>query len=156
MIKIQLPGRKTLELKHLVMDFNGTMACDGELLPGIDIILEKLSKSLTIHVITADTFGDAQTKCTNLPVKISILPEGDQDKGKYNFIKSLGLSNTVTMGNGKNDRLMLKYSEIGIALIQDEGASTDALLSADIICKSIISALNLLTNPKRLIATLRI
>ncbi len=59
------------------------------------------------------------------------------------------------MKQGKNYALMLKKAALGIARIQEEGANVQALLAADIVCREILSALNLLINTKRLIATLR-
>lgn len=50
---------------------------------------------------------------------------------------------------------MLKAAEIGVCVINEEGASSKSIISADIICKSIIDAFELLENPKRIIATLR-
>jgi soluble P-type ATPase len=61
----------------------------------------------------------------------------------------------VAIGNGRNDRKMPKAAAIGIALIQTEGGSAEALASADIASSTILEALDLLQNPKRLIATLR-
>lgn len=57
MLKIVIPGNVTLGLQHLVLDFNGTLACDGELLDGLKPRLDNLSRHLDIHVVTADTFG---------------------------------------------------------------------------------------------------
>jgi soluble P-type ATPase len=37
----------------------------------------------------------------------------------------------------------------------DEGCAKETLLSSDIVCKNIVSAMELLLKPKRLIATLR-
>jgi len=50
---------------------------------------------------------------------------------------------------------MLKEAGLGIALIGDEGCSTETLLGSDVVCNSIKDALGLLLNDKRLIATLR-
>jgi soluble P-type ATPase len=59
------------------------------------------------------------------------------------------------MGNGRNDRLMLKASALGIVVLQGEGAAFETIASADVLCTDILSALSLLSNPLRLIATLR-
>ncbi|MGC8790802.1 MAG: HAD hydrolase family protein, partial [Desulfurella sp.] len=69
--------------------------------------------------------------------------------------KSIGLSNLVAIGNGKNDSLMLKYAKLGICVIGKEGANIEALQNSDIVVCDIVSALELLLYPKRLIATLR-
>lgn len=50
---------------------------------------------------------------------------------------------------------MLESAGLGIVLIQEEGANVETLLSAGVVCKDILSALKLLLNKKRLVATLR-
>jgi soluble P-type ATPase len=50
---------------------------------------------------------------------------------------------------------MLDSARLGIAVIEAEGGSSDAIAAADIVMRDIVSALELLLNPKRLIATLR-
>ncbi len=35
MLTITIPGAQALQLEHLVLDFNGTLACDGELLTAL-------------------------------------------------------------------------------------------------------------------------
>ena len=60
------------------------------------------------------------------------------------------------MGNGRNDRLMLKEAALGVAVMLAEGVFTETLTAADVVCRDILDALNLLTNPLRLVATLRV
>ena len=155
MIEIQIPGYKTLQLEHLVLDYNGTMAVDGMLISGVKEALVRLSEKIKIHVLTADTFGKVESEVNDIPRTLSILPVENQDKGKLDYIKSLNTDKTVCIGNGRNDRLMLKEAVLGIALIQEEGAAVETVLSADVVCPDIVSALELLTNPIRLVATLR-
>jgi len=155
MIEISIPGYRKLQLKHLVMDYNGTMACDGKLFDGLTEILERLSDKLQVHVLTADTFGNVKSELSRVPADISVLPADSQDKHKLEYIRRIGQEFTVCIGNGRNDRLMLESAGLGIVLIQEEGANVETLLSADVVCKDIISALKLLLNKKRLVATLR-
>ncbi len=155
MIEINIPGHGKLCLKYIVSDYNGTLACDGKLLPEIDPLIRKLSTGIEIHVITADTFGIAEKQLSGLPVKLVILPQENQDNGKLDYIKKLGVSSVVSLGNGRNDKLMLKESALGICLLQTEGSNVMSLMESDIVCKSAKDALELLLNPKRLIATLR-
>ena len=72
------------------------------------------------------------------------------------MITRLGRQATVCVGNGRNDRLMLKEAALGIAVMLDEGIAAEALLAADVVCRDILSALALLLHPLRLVATLRI
>jgi P-type E1-E2 ATPase len=155
MITIDIPGHKKIKLSHLVLDYNGTVACDGKLIAGVKKCLTTLSQSLKIHVITADTFGKAKAGLKGVPCKLSILPLANQDAGKLAYVKKLKAANTVCIGNGRNDRLMLKAAGLGIAVILEEGASVQTVKDADVVCTSIISALELLLHPLRLVATLR-
>jgi soluble P-type ATPase len=54
---IKIPGNKDLQLEHLVLDFNGTLACDGRLIQGVRERLKAMADQIKIHVLTADTFG---------------------------------------------------------------------------------------------------
>ena len=155
MIEIEIPGHKTLRLDHLVLDYNGTLACDGKLLPGIEARLKSLAGKLRIHVVTADTFGKASSELEGLPCELVILPIEAQDEEKLDYIRKLGAQSTTCIGNGRNDRLMLAEAALGLAVILEEGASTEALTAADVVCASVTSALDLLSNPLRLVATLR-
>lgn len=155
MIQVTIPGYKTLELKHLVMDYNGTMACDGRLLDGVREKLDVLRHQLEIHVLTADTFGKAQSELAGVPVILSILPEANQDRGKLEYVRGLGQDQVAAIGNGRNDKLMLEAAQLGIALVQEEGACIATMMAADMVCPDILSALSLLTNTGRLIAGLR-
>ena len=155
MIEIDIPGTKILQLEHLVLDYNGTIAFDGALIDGVKECLAELSQMLTIHVITADTFGSVKKALEDIDCKLAVIPLDHQDVAKLEYVKNLGCEQIVSMGNGVNDRLMLKASALGVAVIQGEGAVFETIASADIVCTDILSALSLLTNPLRLIATLR-
>ena len=155
MIEIEIPGNKTLKIVHLVLDYNGTIAFDGALIDGVKKSLDELSQMLTVHVITADTFGSVKKALEDIDCNLALIPLDRQDVAKQEYVKNLGCEKTVSMGNGVNDRLMLKSSALGVAVIQEEGAAFKTLASADIVCTDIKSALSLLNNPLRLIATLR-
>jgi len=155
MIEINIPGNKILKLEHLVLDYNGTIAFDGALIDGVKECLAELSQMLTVHVITADTFGSVKKAIEDIDCKLAVIPLDRQDAAKLEYVKNLGCEKTVSMGNGTNDRLMLKASALGVAIIQGEGAAFETLASADVVCTDILFALSLLSNPLRLIATLR-
>ena len=155
MISISIPGFGSLTIEHLVLDYNGTLAVDGMLLPGVKEALNRLASHLTVHVITADTFGLAAKGLQGVNCKMTILEKGHQDQAKADFVDRLGSDQTVSIGNGRNDALMLSASRLGIAVILAEGASTMSLNAADVVCTDIVHALELLMNPLRLTATLR-
>lgn len=155
MIDVDIPGYGLLRLKHLVMDYNGTMAIDGKLIEGVAELLLSLHNDLEIHVVTADTFGIAREQLSGQPVKLSLLSTDNQAIQKFNYIETIGAEFTVAIGNGRNDRYMVKSAKLGIALAQNEGLAIETLTNADILMPDINSALRLLKNHKRLIATLR-
>ena len=155
MIDIEVPGNKKLQLEHLVLDYNGTIAFDGAMIDGVKESLAELSQMLTVHVITADTFGSVKKALEDIDCNLALIPLDHQDVAKLEYVNNLGCEKTVSMGNGVNDRLMLKASALGVAVIQGEGAAFETLASADVVCTDIQSALSLLNNPLRLIATLR-
>ena len=153
-----IPGQNPLEIRHLVLDHNGTLAKDGTLVPGVAERLRELAlppHNLLILVVTADTMGTAQRQLEGLPCVLSILGPAEQDKAKLDFIQGLGVEQTVAIGNGQNDLLMLAAAALGIAVIGEEGAAAQTILASRVVCRDIISALDLLLNHKRLVATLR-
>jgi soluble P-type ATPase len=155
MFSQEIPGYGLLTLEHLVLDYNGTLAVDGEMLPGVKTILKTLSGQLSIHVVTADTFGKAANGLDGVDCRLTVLKAGNQDQAKVDFVNQLGADRTVCIGNGRNDARMLAAAALGIAVILDEGASMVSLNAADIVCTTIVSALELFMNPMRLTATLR-
>jgi len=155
MLKITISGFRETNLTDLILDYNGTLACDGELIVGVADRLHELSDSLRIHILTDDTFGKAADEVADLPCELIVLGPGDQAQAKLDYINKVGAAGAVSIGNGRNDRLMLEGSVLSIAVIQTEGAAVETLTSADIAVSSILDALDLLTHPKRLIATLR-
>ncbi|MFQ4136955.1 HAD family hydrolase [Nodosilinea sp. PGN35] len=155
MIEITVPGFRHLRLAHLVLDYNGTLAVDGHLLPQVGEKLTELSHDLHIHVLTADTFGLAKIGLAGLPLNLTIAPPEDQAETKRAFVSDLGAEQVVAIGNGRNDAPMLKAAALGIALVQPEGGAVETLVAADIVSTSILDALDLLSHPKRIIATLR-
>jgi P-type E1-E2 ATPase len=154
-IEFEVPGLRKFQFKNLVLDYNGTIAYNGELIPGVEKLLSELSKQLKIYIVTADTFNKVKDFQNLIEAEVHILPPEDQIKLKADFVEILGQDSTVVIGNGANDSKMLKVSALGIAVIGKEGASSKTLQNADIVCNSIEDALNLLLNPKLIIATLR-
>ena len=152
---IEIPNFKTLEIKHIVCDYNGTIAKDGVVLVEIKELFEELSKQYTLHVITADTFGSVKTQLKNHNTKIKVLSSDNHTKEKAQYINTLGSQNCVAMGNGNNDKDMLLTSAIGIAILGGEGCSKDAMHNCDLMCKDISQALHLFLDTRRLVATLR-
>ena len=155
MLNITVPGADELHLEHLVLDFNGTLACDGALLGGVAERLQRLSSHLALHVVTGDTFGRARQALDGLPCRLAILDPVGQSEAKRQYVERLGADTVACIGNGRNDRLMMEIAALGIAVVQTEGASPQTLLAADVVTRDIRDSLDLLLHPLRLAATLR-
>lgn len=155
MITIDVPAFGALRLEHLVLDFNGTLAVDGELLPGVAERLVALAPRLSIHVLTADTHGTAARALAGVPCALEVIPIAAQAEAKRRFVDSLGADGLVAVGNGRNDRLMVGAARLGIAVLQSEGAAAATIASADLVVPTITDALDLLVHPLRLVASLR-
>lgn len=155
MIRSEIPGYGALEIEHVVFDYNGTLAMDGVLLPGVAEALEELARLVTVHVLTADTFGLAAAQLKGIPCRLSILPPEAQTQAKASYVHTLGKSVTACVGNGRNDLRMLVEARLGIAILGGEGAAMETLSAADIVVPSILAAVELFTHPLRLTATLR-
>ena len=152
---IEIPNFKTLNIQHIVCDYNGTIAKDGIVLPEIKALFVNLSNVYTLHVITADTFGSVHAELEGYDVDIKVLSTDYHTEEKAAYISKLGKDTCVAIGNGNNDAAMLLSASVGIAIMGDEGCAKDALMSSDVICKNIAEALSLILQSKRLIATLR-
>jgi len=156
MLEITIPGATPLRLTHLILDYNGTLAGDGSILPGVAERLKILANDLEIHIVTADTFGSVRTQVAGLPVQLAVIPPDNQAQAKADYLDTLGPANSAAIGNGRNDALMLRRAALGITVVQIEGAAREALLSAEVVTPGIIEALDLLLSPDRLRATLRL
>jgi P-type E1-E2 ATPase len=155
---IAIPGRGTYHLTHLVLDVNGTVASGGHLIDGIRERLLALRESgWQVHWITADTRGRQATLDEELgwpAARIQAADPGEASQ-KAAFVHQLGANQVIAIGNGSNDVTMLREAAVGIAVLGPEGLAVDALLSADAVAPNIHTALDLVEDPSRLVATLR-
>ncbi|ADV46389.1 HAD family hydrolase [Nitratifractor salsuginis] len=152
---VDIPKYKTLDLHTLVLDYNGTVALDGRFKEELTWQLEDLALSLKLYVLTADTFGTVAEELSGLPVTLHILQSQDHTAEKAAVVERLGAEGVIAIGNGNNDAAMLERAGLGIAVLGEEGLSIRALNAADLLVPDIARALELLQQPKRLIATLR-
>ena len=149
---ITVPGRRSVAVSRAVLDFNGTLARDGRLLPGVAARLRKLVRRLRIVVATADTFGKARLALRGLPVDIEIVETGPD---KLRLLTRLGPSHAVAIGNGRNDVLMMRKAALSIAVMGPEGVAGELLAVADVVVRDVREAMDVLLHPLRLSATLR-
>ena len=155
MIEMNIPGRGTIQIEHLVCDVNGTLAVDGILGDGLARIIYNLSDRIKIHIISAATHGRQDEIERQLGLRAVRIQPGDEAAQKANFVAGLGPEYVMAIGQGANDALMLRKAAIGICILSDEGTAIEALTAADVVVKDIFSAFALLENPLRLVATLR-
>ena len=154
MLNIHIPGRGELVLSHLVLDYNGTIAEDGLIIPGIAERLERLSEHLHICVITADTHGTAARRCEGLPLEVLTFPTTEVGAIKAAQVRALE-GGVATIGNGFNDIPMSDAADLSICVMGAEGCCAALLSHCHIAVTSIHAALELLLKPDRIRATLR-
>jgi len=155
MWQVVVPGRGTLRLEHLVLDLNGTLTLDGDLVPGVEERLAALAPHFTIHLVTADTRGRAAELATRLGVRLARVEPGHEPEQKRDLVVRLGSEQVVAVGNGANDAEMLRQAALGVAVLGGEGLAVEALQAADLLVRDVRDALDLLLQPTRLIATWR-
>jgi len=153
---IVIPGREDINVKHVILDFNGTIAVDGKLIDGVATKINQLSQIVNFTVVTADTYGTVKSELSGINCKLVNLDQTGVFKDKLEVLTSLGKDNTLCVGNGFNDRIVLKESILGISVLQDEGLSVEALMASDMVCKSIDDVFCCIENPQRIAASLRI
>lgn len=155
MVELDIPGRGILRINYIVFDVNGTLAVDGNLISGVDEVIFRLQKLAKVFLITANTHGKQKKIDSQLGISATILKKGEEEFQKKEFIERLSAESVIAIGQGKNDSGMLKTAAIGICVLSPEGTAVETLLSADIVVSDIKSALGLIENPTRLVATLR-
>jgi soluble P-type ATPase len=90
MIRIEIPGTPALTLSHLVLDYNGTLAVNGILVDGVLERLDVLAQQLSVHVITADTYGTVAEQIAGKSIALHVIGADAQDSQKLAFVESLG------------------------------------------------------------------
>jgi len=154
-VDLDIPGSGKLRLEHLVLDVNGTIAAGGGLIPGVAEAVEALSATLNVVAVTADTHGTATRLRDALGIEVRVIQAGAESGQKLALVAELGADQVVAIGNGANDVDMLRDAALGIAVIGAEGASGAVLAVADVVTTSVLDALALLSQPARIVATLR-
>ena len=153
MIEVPIAGRGKLAVAHLVLDVNGTLACDGVLIPGVKERLDELEQYVDVHLLTADTHGRQAAIDEELGLTATIIQHGAAEKGAY--VLALGADGVAVIGNGANDVAMFNAATLRIAVLGPEGLASALLTTSDVLVRDILDGLDLLLRPQRLIATLR-
>lgn len=155
MLKVAIPGFEPMEFDHLVLDFNGTIAFDGNIINGVEPAIAMLSQLLTVHIVSADTNQNVVREVAHLPVTTHVVNSVYQQQEKLEYVEKLGSETVCAIGNGNVDTEMLQRAELGIAILGPEGLTPKALAAADVLMPNIVHALESLVNSSRLKATLR-
>lgn len=154
MREFAVPGWGSLALENLVLDLNGTITESGDFIPGVLERLKALKTGgFTIYVLSGDTRGFLQQSFDGSTGVEAVIAQTADEKKR--FVESIGAEKTVCVGNGNIDMEMFKVAGLSICTIQAEGATTRAMLQADIVVTHINQALDILLDPEKLIATLR-
>ncbi|NLB52127.1 MAG: ATPase P [Syntrophomonadaceae bacterium] len=156
MITIDIPGKsQPINITTVLLDLNGTVACDGCLIEGVAERIAKLKEKVDVFLLTADTFGCGLQIAETLGIDFLKVGYLDGNKDKKEFLHRFAASDVAAIGNGVNDFSMLEEAGLSIIIIGPEGCSVKALTRADIAASSINDALDLLLHPMRIRATLR-
>jgi soluble P-type ATPase len=155
MIRIEAPGQDSRDIDNIVFDLNGTLTVDGRIHPKAKDKLNLLAKRTRIYVMTADTRGDSGEVLRKVKADVVLIDEPNTGQAKKDFVKRIGPQRTVAVGNGYNDRLMVKEASLGICILGREGASAETLRNSEVVFPGIIDALDFLLKPLRQRATLR-
>lgn len=154
-IELTITGKGLLELEHLVCDVNGTLTLDGRLLDGLVRPLTQLRDRLQLHLLTADTHGRQAIIDQQLNLLAVRIKSGDECRQKADYVRRIGASKVVAIGQGANDAGMLKAAALGICVFSREGAAVETLLAADLVVPDIFTALELLEKPIRIVTSLQ-
>jgi P-type E1-E2 ATPase len=155
MIKLNIPGLGDYHLEHLVMDVNGTLAVDGQLIEGVPAKIASLRGQVTVHLLTADTHGGQALIDQQLGFTAVRIKPGGESLQKAEYVRRLGRERVVAIGQGANDAEMLTTARLGISVMSIEGLARESLLASDLVAPTILSALELLEKPMRVVASLR-
>lgn len=163
-VKIDVGVNGIYDLEHVVFDVNGTLTQDGQLVLGVVERMHALRQILTVHLLTADTYG-TQRNIINPMLAVEVEPkiawkilerkDGPEDEQKRRYVLELGRDRVAAIGNGRNDRLMLAEAKLGIVVLGPEGTAVESLTAAKIVARDPATALDLLLHPLRLKASLR-
>lgn len=157
--RVEIPGFGEREIHTIITDFAGTLSTGGRVSPEVREKLIRLAEMVDIHVVTADSFGTASQELEGVPMTLRILDAGREHEQKAVYASRHHPKYVAALGNGNNDRLLLvRVKEAGglaIAVDNGEGCAVETLLQGHLLIHGAASALDLLLEPLRLLATLR-
>ncbi|MBD3215139.1 MAG: hypothetical protein GF311_21210 [Candidatus Lokiarchaeota archaeon] len=157
MKKLYIPNFGEILIRNILFDVNGTVQFFGNISEDLNERFQKLKEIYNIFLVSADTRGNLEEIANRLQVKfIKITPKDISESQAKNYqLDKLGKNETIAIGNGNNDSLMLKNSIIGILIIGSEGATIESLLNSDLVFTNPIDVLDFLMDDDAIIGTLR-
>jgi len=154
MITIQRPGQPPIDIEHLLIDYEGTLASDGRVHPKAKDKINLLAKRISVYILTKGEREKIEEKLRKLKAEILFFTEGDASREKLDLLRKLGPERTVAIGNGVDDAPMLEEAGFSICVIGREGASGETLKRADLVVTDILNGLDFLLKPLRQKGTL--
>jgi soluble P-type ATPase len=154
MITIQRPGQELLEIDFILIDFEGTLASDRRVHPKVKDKINLLCKRTKICILTKGEKQHVEDTLKKVKGEIVYLMEGKSSQQKLDFLRQLGATRTVAIGNGMDDALMIEEAGFGICVLGKEGASSESMKKADVVFMNILDALDFLLKPLRQKGTL--
>ena len=154
MITIQRPGKDPLEIEFILIDFEGTLACDRRIHPKAKDKINLLSKRTKIFILSKGEKEAIEESLKKVRADVIYSTEGEASQRKLELLNQLGKERTIAIGNGKDDASMLGEAGLGICVISKEGAASETLRKAEVVVTNILDALDFLLKPLRQRATL--
>ena len=151
-ISREIPGAEPLELEHLLLDVNGTIANRAHLIDGVEERIARIREQLEVHLLSADTLHNLEETAAHLGVDAKRVTHGTE---KRDYAEKLGRERCAAVGNGVNDVPMLETVRLGIVVVGPEGAGGRTLRAADVVCGTILDAFDLLLEDDTTKSTLR-
>lgn len=151
-IRREIPGAEALELDHLLLDVNGTIANRAHLIDGVEERIARVRELLEVHLLSSDTLHTLDETAARLGVAAQRVTNGTQ---KRDYAVRLGPRRCAAIGNGVNDVPMLEAVRLGIVIVGPEGAGGPTVRAADVVCGSILDAFDLVLEDDTTKSTLR-
>ena len=157
MKEIDIPNYGRLKINNVIFDLNGTLQFKGKISKAVVNKLQQLNEIYNVYIVSSDIRGNLEELAEKLNVSyIKINPkEMTEAEAKNKELIRLNEENTIVVGNGNNDALMLKNAVIGITVLGEEGATVKSILNSDVVVPNPVSALDFLLDEKIMSGTLR-
>jgi soluble P-type ATPase len=154
MISIVRPGQGNIEIEFILIDFEGTLASDRRVHPKAKDKINLLSKRTNIYILAKEEKILVEEALKKVKAEIVYFKEGEAFLQKLDFLRKLGASQCVVVGNGVDDVPMIEEAGLGICVLSKEGTFTEAMKKADLVFMNILDAFDFLLKPLRQKATL--